>query len=373
MEFLPLKYRGRVALFPFWTFGVAILVGVAYVVPNWRFLHLACAVFCLPSFACTLVVPESVRWLTVTGRLDDAMEALRKMARLNGKQVPLSARSTLEMIYFKRKEERKDGQSYSYLDLFKSAYLLKCTIVISYMWCTMSLISYGISFGADGLAGNLYLNILLTNCVEIPALLPVLWMMDRIGRRWTTVLMFSIISAATVASLVLSMKGISGNDLVAFCFALVTKMCVDTGWNVIQTWGTELYPTVTRALGYGVAATSARIGGMLAPFVINLKSRLVLTFMTISGMSFVAILLCFILPETRLSALSDNVASTPTSFTSAQDVELEMGASREGMQDHDEKDGDPNEVLLSGHVRETVLNGSAPLHNGSPILKSSCA
>ena len=40
--------------------------------------------------------------------------------------------------------------------------------------CAISLISYGISFGAAGLAGNLYLNILLTNCVELPGLLPVL-------------------------------------------------------------------------------------------------------------------------------------------------------------------------------------------------------
>ncbi|KAK3794042.1 hypothetical protein RRG08_028474 [Elysia crispata] len=325
MEFLPLKHRGSVALFPFWTFGVAIFVGFAYFLPNWRYLHLGCAAFCLPGFVLWFVVPESIRWLTVEGRLDEAMEAIGKMARWNGRPVPSDARTTLEMIYFKRKQERKTAGSYSYLDLFKDAYLLKCSVVIAFMWCAMSLISYGISFGAAGLAGNLYLNILLTNCVEIPGLLPVLWMMNRIGRRLTTVIMFIIITITTISSLVVNLKGSSSNERVVFWFALVTKLCVDTGWNVIQAWGTELYPTVTRALGYGVATTSARIGGMLAPFLINLKTRLVLTYVTISCLSFLGIFLSFLLPETRLSALKDNLSSTASSSLSGQGAETELG------------------------------------------------
>ncbi|GFR76879.1 solute carrier family 22 member 8 [Elysia marginata] len=97
MEFLPLKHRGSVALFPFWTFGVAIFVGFAYFLPNWRYLHFGCAAFCLPSFALWFIVPESIRWLTVEGRLNEAMAAIEKMAKWNGKPVPPDARATLEV------------------------------------------------------------------------------------------------------------------------------------------------------------------------------------------------------------------------------------------------------------------------------------
>ncbi|RUS84891.1 hypothetical protein EGW08_007360 [Elysia chlorotica] len=374
MEFLPLKQRASVALFPFWTFGVAIFVGFAYVLPNWRYLHLGCAAFCLPGFAIWFIVPESIRWLTVEGRLDEAMEAIGKLAQWNGKPVPSDARPTLEMIYYKRKQERKASGSYSYLDLFRDAYLLKCSVVIAFMWASMSLISYGISFGAAGLAGNLYLNILLTNCVEIPGLLPVLWMMNRIGRRWTTVIMFIIITITTISSLVVNLKGSSANERVVFWFALVTKLCVDTGWNVIQAWGTELYPTVTRTLGYGVATTSARIGGMLAPFLINLKTRLVLTYVTITCLSITGIFLSFLLPETRLAALKDNLSSTASSSLSGNGAELESGIplagkpEQNGIQTNsDQNDHDSSSGKESGHGDSNV---TAVLINGAGHEKS---
>ncbi|RUS84890.1 hypothetical protein EGW08_007359, partial [Elysia chlorotica] len=96
MEFLPLNRRGRVSMFPFWTIGVAIFVGAAYFLQNWRQVHLACAVFSLPTVFCLCILPESIRWLTVEGRLDEAMDAVGKVARWNNKPVPAGARTILE-------------------------------------------------------------------------------------------------------------------------------------------------------------------------------------------------------------------------------------------------------------------------------------
>ncbi|GFR88596.1 hypothetical protein ElyMa_000774100 [Elysia marginata] len=81
---------------------------------------------------------------------------------------------------------------------------------------------------------------------------------------------------------------------------------------------------INRALGYGVATTSARIGGMLAPFLINLKTRLVLTYVTICCLSVLGMIVSFLLPETRLMALEDNIASTPSSSSSGQVTGLDM-------------------------------------------------
>ncbi|GFS02249.1 solute carrier family 22 member 21 [Elysia marginata] len=270
MEFIPLKRRGGFAIFPFWTFGVAIFVGAAYFLSHWRYLHLALALFSLPTSALLFLVPESVRWLTVEGRIDDAMSAVERMAHWNKKPVPPCTREVLEMIYLKRKNDSKAIKKYSYLDLFKQAYFVRCCLVQGFVWATISMISYGIIFGTHGLAGNLYLNILLTNSVEIPGLLPVLWMMDRIGRKGATVIVFSVIFITTIVALVINLTAPEYNSHATFWFAMINKLCVDNVWNVLQAWVSELFPTTTRALGYGVAMTSARIGGMLAPFFINL-------------------------------------------------------------------------------------------------------
>ncbi|GFO44113.1 hypothetical protein PoB_007061800 [Plakobranchus ocellatus] len=309
MEFLPLKSRGRVAILPFWTLGVAIFVCVAYFIPHWRYLHLGCAIFCLPGVTLWFFVPESVRWLTVNGRLDEAMAALARMACWNGKPLPPDARSTLEAIYSSRKTCSNAAKQYSFIDLFRGRYFLKCTLIMCFMWITLSLISYGISFGVHGLAGNLYLNIVLTNCVEIPGLLPVLWLMDRagFGRKCATVVTFSIICITTVVVLIINIQDHGDNDRAVFWFAMITKLCIDNVWNVIQAWVSELYPTVTRALGYSIATTSARVGGMLAPFLVDLKKRVVLTYLIISSLSLGVVLLCMLLPETRLCVLKDSI------------------------------------------------------------------
>ena len=55
--------------------------------------------------------------------------------------------------------------------------------------------------------------------------------------------------------------------------SMTAKFGVSLGWSTFLTWGNELYPTVTRGLAFGAVNTTARIGGMIAPFVIDLVSR----------------------------------------------------------------------------------------------------
>ncbi|KAK3794047.1 hypothetical protein RRG08_028479 [Elysia crispata] len=365
MEFLPLNRRGRVAIFPGWTLGVAIYVGAAYLMPHWRYIHLACAIFSIPAAAMLFVVPESIRWLAVEGRVDEAMVAVGKVARWNGKPLPDRTRTILESIYLKKKQDSEGRLRYSYLDLFKRVYFVKCALVMCFLWASMSMISYGISFGVHGLSGNLYLNILLVNSVEIPGMLPVLWLMDRIGRKWTTVSIFCVISMTVIVVLILKLTDSDQNDRAVFVFAMITKLCIDNVWNVVQAWVSELYPTTIRALGYGVAMTSARVGGMLAPFLINLKESVVQTYLIILLLSLGVVLLSLLLPETRLSALKDSMALKPLPADSIlfevsdPDVELKIPRDRTD----EERDG-----LTRGAVDDSI-NGTV---SSSLLVKGDC-
>lgn len=67
----------------------------------------------------------------------------------------------------------------------------------------------------------------------------------------------------------------------------------------------EIFPTAFRATVFGIVNFFARIGGIIVPYVNEVAKN---TYMLIFAiLSFVAAVLCFFLPETKNSALHDNL------------------------------------------------------------------
>uniref|UniRef100_A0A8C3FFZ3 Major facilitator superfamily (MFS) profile domain-containing protein n=1 Tax=Chrysemys picta bellii TaxID=8478 RepID=A0A8C3FFZ3_CHRPI len=92
VEWTPTRTRAVVgAMYGYcYTIGLFILAGVAYAIPNWRWLQL---VVSLPYFICVfsyLLLPrwfaESARWLVIAGRPDEAVKQLQRVARINRKK-----------------------------------------------------------------------------------------------------------------------------------------------------------------------------------------------------------------------------------------------------------------------------------------------
>jgi len=77
-------------------------------------------------------IPESIRWLNVNGKGDEAMKVLRRIAMFNNKEIP--SEITL-------KSPIKEGNSPgSYLDLFRPLRMAKQALVQFYAWYTDSVL-----------------------------------------------------------------------------------------------------------------------------------------------------------------------------------------------------------------------------------------
>lgn len=71
--------------------------------------------------------PESLRWLIVKGKNDEALKLCNKVAKLNGKQI-----SDGEM---KLEVDEKDSQRLGDVrDLFGSLQMAKKTLIVLYCW-----------------------------------------------------------------------------------------------------------------------------------------------------------------------------------------------------------------------------------------------
>ncbi|KAK3087933.1 hypothetical protein FSP39_012595 [Pinctada imbricata] len=191
------------------------------------------------------------------------------MAKFNG--VPVPDLSDLEGIALKELAREK-SRTYTLLDLFKSRFLMKNTLLMAFMWMTCAYVYYAISFNVQSLSGSIYLNMFLLSMVEIPANVLTMYLNNKFGRRKTGILFFVV---CDLGALGVALTDVTNADLEGQLlngFALTSKLGISSAWISLAVISIEVYPTVVRNIGYGFQNTAARIGAMVAPQMIYLVS-----------------------------------------------------------------------------------------------------
>lgn len=119
LELVGPEYRSFVTVMTctFYTFGIMMLAGVTYLIRDWVQMSIATSAPFLVYFVYMLVMPESPRWLLAKGRLEEALEALEVMARINNKQLPNTFRLKLYERVEAEKNRVKEKKSVGTFDL----------------------------------------------------------------------------------------------------------------------------------------------------------------------------------------------------------------------------------------------------------------
>ncbi|XP_073344778.1 solute carrier family 22 member 13-like [Pagrus major] len=280
----------------FFSVGLMLLSGIAYLIPNWRILLLVLAspvVLLLGFFYWFL--PESARWLITQGRKEEALRGVRRAARVNGRTVPEDLLDKLEMEVTSEKRNM--------LDVFRIPYLRKRTLIMGFNWFSTSLLYYGLSLNVGGFGLNLYLTQFIFGLVEIPGLLSSLFLMQHFGRKICQAGYLFFGGAACLLILAIP------NDLpvVVTTIAVLGKFAAPASFSTAYVYTAELYPTILRQNGVGVNSMCARVAGILAPLIRLLEVYHYTIPMLIYGIIPIAAgCLCFLLPETLNVELQDH-------------------------------------------------------------------
>ena len=80
-----------------------------------------------------------------------------------------------------------------------------------------SAVYYGHNFNSKNLAGNRYLNVFLSGIVEIPALLLLVLINNKLGRRWTSALYMLISGLAAFSILIIDLTGLYVSRIYDMC------------------------------------------------------------------------------------------------------------------------------------------------------------
>ncbi|XP_048497865.1 organic cation/carnitine transporter 4-like [Beta vulgaris subsp. vulgaris] len=292
-----------ISTFYFFSIGIALLSGIAYIFQSWRSLYVASSI---PSIIfVTIVIPfisESPRWYLVRGKAKEAMEVMRHMAKFNGRTIPQDVELLLDNNNANKSKER-EAINGSLLDVLKSPITrVRLFLVVLINFCC-AIVYYGLSLNVVNLETNIYLNVLLNAVAEMPAYTLTSIMLDKFGRRPLTIgtMWFSGVSCL-LGSL---MKSNGMWKILRMISGVLGIFGMAGTYNLLYIYAVELFPTVVRNAALGCGAQASQMGAILAPLVVVMGVRLPFVIFSICGI--VGGLLGICLPETLNRPLYDTM------------------------------------------------------------------
>ncbi|XP_064622968.1 organic cation transporter protein-like [Lineus longissimus] len=261
VEFVGPKWRPLLSIRFGWRVGNFIIIGLAYLLPQWRLLVVASGLFMFPVFALAIFfMPESSRWLIQKGRYEEASKVLTYVARLN-KRAPPDMKLIMEL------GEEKVNNNYTFLDLFRTKRYAAQTLTLMFGWFVSNTTSYGLQAQiSSALVGDIYLNSLIAGSMNVVTVIIGALMMKWMPRRISYAVFMIYPIGAMAAILTLDLTGyMVGREMLRTMLALSSFAVLACSWQVDILYSTEAYPTLVRNIATGAGNIAARVGGILAP------------------------------------------------------------------------------------------------------------
>lgn len=300
-EFVGSGYRRTTAILyqMAFTVGLVGLTGVAYAIPDWRWLQLAVS---LPTFLFLLYywfVPESPRWLLSQKRTTQAIRIMEQIAQKNGKVPP----ADLKMLCVE--EDASEKLSPSFADLFRTPNLRKHTLILMYLWFSCSVLYQGLIMHVGATGANLYLDFLYSSLVEFPAALIILVTIDRVGRIYPIAASYLVAGAACLLMIFIPQE----LHWLNVTLACLGRMGATIVLQMICLVNAELYPTFIRNLGMMVCSALCDLGGIFTPFMVFRLMEVwqVLPLILFGVLGLTAGAMTLLLPETKGVALPETI------------------------------------------------------------------
>uniref|UniRef100_A0A672FGU9 Solute carrier family 22 member 6 n=1 Tax=Salarias fasciatus TaxID=181472 RepID=A0A672FGU9_SALFA len=319
VEWIPTKQRTLVGTLTsfFFTFGQMILAGLAYWLRDWRKLQVAVCTPLFLFFTYCWWFAESARWLVLNRRSEDALKALQRVARINGKPEVVEKLN----IEVTRISTVNGGKVTSKAELTSTPCMRRISICLVAVWFATSFAYYGLAMDLQKFGVSIYLMQIIFGAVDFPAKVLALGMLTYLGRR------ISQASCLFLSAIIIFANIFVPTDMQTLrtTLACLGKGFTSASFTTVYLYTGELYPTVIRQTGMGFVSTMARVGSMAAPAVLILDEVKSLTSLVYGGAAVIAGCFACFLPETLNLPLPDTI----------EDVEEKCGRSSASQQKED--------------------------------------
>ncbi|XP_054610752.1 solute carrier family 22 member 4-like isoform X2 [Dunckerocampus dactyliophorus] len=283
----------------FFAVGYMMLPLHAYFMRDWRRLLLCLSA---PGFLLLPLwwfIPESPRWLLSQGRITEAEDIVKNAAKMNKKDPPAKIFSPL-------KQEFKKPKAYNICDMLRSWNIRWISLLLWLVWNIVAISYLALSLNTSNLYGDAYLNCFLSATAEVPAYV-ISWLMFRCCSRRLT-----LSASLFAAGFFLLVIQLIPADLISLAIVLemTGKFALTLAFALVYAYSAEVYPTVLRNTAMGACSMASRIGSIIAPYFIYLRSYSAsLPYILMGGLTTMAALLSLLLPESYGMPLPETIAN----------------------------------------------------------------
>lgn len=273
VEWVSSKYRvlSCTVISLFYPVGEIILGLLAMYIPHMRTLLVSVYVPGLIVITYYWLVPESVRWLMVTGRIERARQVLRKAAAANNKVLSPEAESIIaeKAIECPAPKDDDNQANISVLAIFKSPILAMRMVICSIGWIVCYLVFYGLALSATVIEGddNKYLSFIVVVVAELPGSAFTYVFLDRLGRRKTLCTALTLAGCIILCSQFVDEEEHRILTRVFFFAGMCAQACAFTTTYI---YTAEIWPTSLRNTMMNFCSSMGRFGAMAAPLSILL-------------------------------------------------------------------------------------------------------
>lgn len=310
--------------FIFWIIGYVSIPLIVWIFPNWRDAWMAMFIPTPFLLLYYFVIPESPIWLVSNGREDEAKVILQKAAYKNGRG-PISEKRWRDLMEenflassesegdFEDDDDETSSASFStktpsgLVSLVKTPNIRKRSLILFAIWFVCSLTYYGLSLNSGSIGGDISITFTFYGLVELPSILISILSLLTAGRRIPLILFMLGAGLSCIGAASIPIGYFPGN-WPSTALGVMGKFCVSSCFHVLFVYSSEIYATPARNTGVSMCSLFARAGGMIAPFVEQL--RVLNPFLPVAVFGCCAIIAAFaasFLPETKNKVLPQTI------------------------------------------------------------------
>ncbi|XP_006657833.1 organic cation/carnitine transporter 2-like [Oryza brachyantha] len=313
-ELVGKRWRNTVSAagFVFFSVGFMSLPALAYTFreASWRNMYVWTS---LPSLCYSVLVyvlvQESPRWLLVRGRKQEAIEAVRQIASLNGGGGGgmMSSFSMLDACAVELGEDRGAGGEGLFATLqsmWERRWALRRLAAIMTASFGVGMVYYGMPLNVGSLSSNLYLSVAYNAVAELPSSILSWLFMGRFNRRTSVLVLTTASGLCSLACVVIPGERTGVRMAAEVCSFFAS--C--TAYDVMLMYSIELFPTSVRNSAVGLVRQAVVLGGVVAPVLVAVGRERSYWSFGVFGLA-VGCLGLFVacLPETRGRRMSDTM------------------------------------------------------------------
>eukprot|EP00091_Calanus_sinicus_P016779 TRINITY_DN36338_c0_g1_i1.p1 TRINITY_DN36338_c0_g1~~TRINITY_DN36338_c0_g1_i1.p1 ORF type:complete len:217 (+),score=39.24 TRINITY_DN36338_c0_g1_i1:243-893(+) len=185
--------------------------------------------------------------------------------------------------------------------------LRKKTLICYYMWFSTALIYYGLTLNSNTLGTDLFLTFSIGKLLEFPSITLVIFLLLKTGRRITLMVFYGLGGVCLTLTMFVPLNYFA-YEWPILVLNLLGRISAINTLAVCYIYSAEVFPTVVRNVGLGSSSFWARIGPMIAPFIVDLKVYGdTVPLGVFGGVALLAGLLVTFMPETSATPLPDTI------------------------------------------------------------------